>query len=96
MDKDTMARAADFLEQYAAFIRREVMAVDIEQHPYLPELDEVAAELRAAGSPSKHAPNYHCECHDCHIARTRGPGLMEETTFEKSARWAWPDGRPDL
>lgn len=25
-----------------------------------------------------------------------GPTMREETTFEKSARWSWPDGRPDL
>jgi hypothetical protein len=24
------------------------------------------------------------------------PGDMPETVFEKSARWAWPDGRPEL
>lgn len=24
------------------------------------------------------------------------PALREETVYEKSARWAWPDGRPDL
>lgn len=41
-------RAADFLEQYADFIRRDVMSVDIERHPYLPELEEVASEIRAA------------------------------------------------
>jgi hypothetical protein len=41
-------RAADFLEQYADFIRRDVMSVDIERHPYLPELEQVAADVRAA------------------------------------------------
>jgi hypothetical protein len=24
------------------------------------------------------------------------PAAREETVYEKSARWAWPDGRPDL
>ena len=24
------------------------------------------------------------------------PAMREETVYEKSARWAWPDGRPDL
>jgi heme oxygenase len=24
------------------------------------------------------------------------PTLREETVYEKSARWTWPDGRPDL
>jgi hypothetical protein len=46
-----MSRAADFLEQYADFIRHEVKADDIEAHPYLPELEDVAAELRAAEQP---------------------------------------------
>jgi hypothetical protein len=45
---DDISRAADFLEQYADYIRREVMSVDIERHPYLPELEQVAAALRAA------------------------------------------------
>ena len=31
------------------------------------------------------------ESKDSRIANVR-----EETTYEKSARWAWPDGRPDL
>lgn len=39
-------RAADFLEQYADFIRRDVMSVDIERHPYLPELEYVAGQMR--------------------------------------------------
>lgn len=27
---------------------------------------------------------------------SRVANLREETTYEKSARWNWPDGRPDL
>lgn len=53
---DTLSRAADFLEQYADFIRREVMSVDIEQHPYLPELEEIAAEVRAHLASAASAP----------------------------------------
>lgn len=39
-------RGADFLEQYAGYIQR-VKPEDIEQHPYLPELEQVAQDLRA-------------------------------------------------
>lgn len=39
--------AADLLEHYADFIRT-VKADDLERHPYLPEIERVAAELRAA------------------------------------------------
>jgi hypothetical protein len=27
---------------------------------------------------------------------SRVANVREETTYEKSARWAWPDGRPEL
>lgn len=42
--------AADLLERYAAFIRT-VPSTDFELHPYLPEVDRVAAELRAHAQP---------------------------------------------
>jgi hypothetical protein len=41
-----MDRAADMLEGYAAYIHR-VKPDEIEAHPYLPELENVASELRA-------------------------------------------------
>ena len=54
MNMETLARAADFLEQYAAFIHR-VKPEEIEEHPYLPELEQVAADVRAAcGVPGLH------------------------------------------
>lgn len=40
--------AADMLERYADFIRRDVKADDLERHPYLPELERIAAAMRAA------------------------------------------------
>jgi hypothetical protein len=40
--------AADLLEQYAGFIRDDVKADDIERHPYLPLIEQTAADLRAA------------------------------------------------
>jgi len=40
--------AADLLEHYADFIRREVKADDLERHPYLPLIEQTAADLRAA------------------------------------------------
>lgn len=43
----TLARAADFLEWYIAFIKESVMSVDIERHPYLPELEDCAEQVRA-------------------------------------------------
>lgn len=51
-----LSRAADFLEQYADFIRRDVMSVDTERHPYLPELEEVAADIRSAATASAKPP----------------------------------------
>jgi len=50
MDEDqiyTLDRAADLLEGYAEFIRSDPMDTELERHPYLPELDETAKELRA-------------------------------------------------
>jgi hypothetical protein len=43
----TLDRAADLLEGYAEFIRSDVMSADIERHPYLPEIDGTAEDLRA-------------------------------------------------
>ena len=40
--------AADMLEQYADFIRRDVKADELERHPYLPALEQVIDDLRAA------------------------------------------------
>jgi hypothetical protein len=48
----TIDRAADFLEQYAAFIHRE-KPDDLEQHPYLPELEMVAGQLRHWFDPAQ-------------------------------------------
>lgn len=50
---ETLSRAADFLEQYAAFIHR-VKPGEIEEHPYLPELEQIAADVRALSSPNNH------------------------------------------
>lgn len=42
----SIERAADLLEDYAEFIKSDVMAADIERHPYLPAVEGVAEELR--------------------------------------------------
>ena len=48
-----LERAAQMCEWYAEFIRDNVMSQDIERHPYLPELEGVAVDLRAlAGTGS--------------------------------------------
>ena len=48
-----LERAAEMCEWYAEFIRDNVMSQDIERHPYLPELEGVAVDLRAlAGTGS--------------------------------------------
>lgn len=44
---EAAASAADLLDQYASFIRS-VAASDIEQHPYLPDVENAVASLRAA------------------------------------------------
>lgn len=49
LDEDqlhTVELAADLLEHYAAYIN-EVKPDDIERHPYLPEIELTAADLRA-------------------------------------------------
>lgn len=46
-----LVRGAEFLEWYACFIK-EAKPDDLERHPYLPELEEVAEELRALAAPS--------------------------------------------
>ena len=30
------------------------------------------------------------------LAQAETESIEQETVYEKSARWAWPDGRPDL
>jgi hypothetical protein len=41
-------KAADLLAQYADFIRHSVKADELEAHPYLPEIERVVDDLRAA------------------------------------------------
>ncbi|MBI0474253.1 hypothetical protein D9601_02590 [Sphingomonas sp. MA1305] len=43
----SVGEAADYLDQYAQFIRDEVKAADLERHPYLPALEQAANDLRA-------------------------------------------------
>ena len=43
-----LERAVEMCDWYAQFIRSDVMAADIERHPYLPELEGVAEDARAA------------------------------------------------
>jgi hypothetical protein len=50
-----LTRAAELLEHYADFIRC-VKPDDIERHPYLPEIDQVAEELRAMGAGQSAEP----------------------------------------
>lgn len=47
---ETITDAADLLDRYASFIRT-VKADDLELHPYLPEVERVAEELRALPLP---------------------------------------------
>ncbi|WP_294138296.1 hypothetical protein [Sphingomonas sp.] len=44
---DLLEQAADYLDQYAQFIRDDVKADDLERHPYVPAIDQTATELRA-------------------------------------------------
>jgi hypothetical protein len=52
-ERGVIADAADLLDQYAEFIRRDVKADDLERHPYLPLIEETAAALRAVDAPPK-------------------------------------------
>lgn len=44
-DRAAVMHAVDLLEQYAQFIAREVTYVDLERHPYRPEIEDVAERL---------------------------------------------------
>jgi hypothetical protein len=46
------AVAAELLEWYADWIKRHVMSANIEEHPYLPQLEEVAERLRVVVQPA--------------------------------------------
>lgn len=45
---EALRRTTEMCEAYADWIKRNVMSADIEQHPYLPELEGVAEDARAA------------------------------------------------
>jgi hypothetical protein len=63
IDLDLLTRAAQLLEWYADYIAREVGAVDIELHPYRPEVEETAEQLRDARAL---------------LAEARAPGAVPE------------------
>lgn len=46
-EADEIERAAELLESYVQFIQNHVMDAEIDQHPYLPEIEQSARELRA-------------------------------------------------
>lgn len=52
-DQHTIDRAAELLEHYVDFIK-EVKPDDIERHPYLPEIEMVAQDLRAMATQQAH------------------------------------------
>lgn len=45
---EKLREAADILDQYASFIRTDVKADDLERHPYVPQIEQCADDLRAA------------------------------------------------
>lgn len=47
----SVLEAAELLDRYAAFIRDEVKADDLERHPYLPAIEQAASDLRALRLP---------------------------------------------
>lgn len=64
-------------------------------------LDEMAEHLRWAlrRISTSLTLGEHYEAADACLSKyddEKGEALREETVYEKSARWAWPDGRPDL
>lgn len=46
-EADEIERAAELLETYVQFIQNHVMETEIDQNPYLPEIERAARELRA-------------------------------------------------
>jgi hypothetical protein len=48
-------RAAWMLDCYVEHIRKNVLSADIEMHPYLPEMEGMAEDLRAAATPPQQA-----------------------------------------
>lgn len=45
-DEALLRRAAELLEHYRSWIMANVMSAQIEEHPYVPEIEETAAALR--------------------------------------------------
>lgn len=66
---EALRSAMGMCEQYADFIRR-VPAADLEQHPYLPELEQVIEVARAALSLPDEGGKPKKRCHKCHAPRT--------------------------
>jgi hypothetical protein len=74
IDPGLLTRAAQLLEWYADYIAREVGAVDIERHPYRPEVEETAEHLRDARAL---------------LAEARAPGAVPEIDSTKLNDIAW-------
>ncbi|HVR53745.1 MAG TPA: hypothetical protein VMS38_28730 [Pseudorhodoferax sp.] len=49
-------RAADLLEGYVEFIQSDVMVADIERHPYMPEVEQTARDLRELAGTGRKEP----------------------------------------
>lgn len=92
---ETMERAAWMLDCYVEFVRN-VGASDLEAHPYLPEMEEVAQQLRghlpahAAVQSADYVPRFfidHNMIHDritgrhVHGDRDIEPGIADEAVF---------------
>lgn len=90
MSGELIERAADFLDEYAAFIHT-VKADDLVCHPYLPELEDVAKGLRDEVSCRSKCPTCHgtgveecpaywdgaAECSECEGTGSSNPTRAE-------------------
>lgn len=76
--------AAEILENYADFIRHSVKADDLDMHPYLPHLDEVASKIRAEAA--------RVEAMDLALNRIAAlinlPAWLDKRAGQSKSRWA--------
>jgi len=93
-ERYTIERAADLLEGYADWIKRTVMSAQIEEHPYLPEIEGTAEDLRALAAASGPVS---MDCEDCNGTGEVGDEIYQGdfqpperercTSCDGSGRW---------
>jgi len=79
-----MSTSAPTPERIASLLKH---ADEMEYNGWTDDAETIRALAAVAAVSAQAAPR---------AASTEDLAIREETVYEKSARWAWPDGRPDL